>query len=282
MQTFDTIESFRKHVSGYRNPGKTIGFVPTMGALHTGHLALVRRCKQENGLAVCSIYVNPTQFNNPEDLRNYPRTLEADRQLLQEAGCDVLFAPTDAEMYPQAPHLKMDFGSLETVLEGKFRTGHFNGVGLVVAKLFHIVQPDTAYFGQKDLQQCLVIRRLIRDLSFPIEMKIHPTVREADGLAMSSRNRRLTPAQRAAAPLLYQALSMAGQVLAGGGTVEAATKTVETHLSQSGEIRLEYFEVADSQNLSGITSAVVVPPYALCIAAHLGLVRLIDNILVEP
>ncbi len=280
MQTFDTIESFRKYVSGHRKPGKTIGFVPTMGALHAGHLALVRRCKQENGLAVCSIYVNPTQFTNPEDLRNYPRTLEADRQLLQEAGCDVLFAPTDAEMYPQTPQLKMDFGSLETVLEGKFRPGHFNGVGLVVAKLFHIVQPDMAYFGQKDLQQCLVIRRLIRDLSFPIALEIHPTVREADGLAMSSRNRRLTPAQRAAAPLLYQALSMAGQVLAGGGTVAAATKTVETHLSQSGEIRLEYFEVADSQSLSRIASAVIVPPYALCIAAHLGSVRLIDNVLV--
>ena len=281
MQTFDTVESLRKYVSQYRKLGETIGFVPTMGALHAGHLALVRRCKQENDLAVCSIYVNPAQFNSGEDLANYPRTLEADRQLLQGAGCDVLFAPTDAQMYPQPAHLKMDFGSLETVLEGRFRPGHFNGVGIVVAKLFHIVQPGAAYFGQKDLQQCLVVRQLIRDLSFPIEMKIHPTVREADGLAMSSRNRRLASAQRAAAPLLYQALLGAREILANGGTVESARETVRIQLLQSSEIRLEYFEVADSQSLAEITSATVPPPYALCIAAHLGSVRLIDNLLVE-
>ncbi len=281
MLTFTSSKSLRNYLFDYRRLKKTVGFVPTMGALHEGHLALVRRCKQENDVAVCSIYVNPTQFNNPEDLEKYPRTPEADQRLLEEAGCDVIFMPADEEIYPQPAILRLNFGTLETVLEGRFRPGHFNGVGLVVSKLFHLVQPEAAYFGQKDLQQCLIIRQLIRDLSFPLQLIICPTVREIDGLAMSSRNRRLTSAQRAVAPSLYQALEMANEILATNGTIELAKKAVVNHLSRKEDIKLEYFEVANTQDLTSFTEGIVEPPYALCIAAFVGGVRLIDNILVE-
>ncbi|MDJ1506212.1 pantoate--beta-alanine ligase [Xanthocytophaga agilis] len=281
MQVFTSIHSLRDYLFQNRQQNKTIGFVPTMGALHEGHLSLIKRCKEDNDLAVCSIYVNPTQFNNPEDLKKYPRTPEADQQLLQDAGCDVLFMPADTEMYPAPVNLKMDFGNLETVLEGKFRPGHFNGVGIVVSKLFHMVQPDAAYFGQKDLQQCLVIRRLIQDLSFPVRLLICPTMRESDGLAMSSRNRRLSSAQRTVAPLLYQALEMAHAMLDNDGTIELAKKTVALHLTKSDEVELEYFEVVNTDDLSSFIEGKVQAPYALCIAAFVGGVRLIDNILVE-
>ena len=280
MLIFDTVAKLREHLTECRMRGLSIGLVPTMGALHEGHLALAGRCKAENNVAVCSIYVNPTQFNNPEDLAKYPRTPGTDLRMLQEVACDVVFMPTDAEMYPKPAALKMDFGNLETVMEGKFRPGHFNGVGVVVSKLLHMVQPDAAYFGQKDLQQCLVIKRLVQDLSFPVRLVIHPTVRETDGLAMSSRNQRLTPAQRAAAPLLHQALGMAREILFNHGTTELARKTVERHLSQSEELRLEYFEIAQADDLSPLPDGTVEPPFALCIAAYAGSVRLIDNLLV--
>jgi pantoate--beta-alanine ligase len=281
MLVFTNSRSLRNYLFEHIRLKKTIGFVPTMGALHEGHITLVQRCKAENDIAVCSIYVNPTQFNNPEDLEKYPRTPEADQKMLEAAGCDVVFMPTNEDMYPQPMALKMDFGSLETVLEGKFRPGHFNGVGIVVSKLFHKVQPHTAYFGQKDLQQCLVIRRLIQDLSFPVQLVICPTVRESDGLAMSSRNRRLSPAHRATAPLLYQALEMANEILANNGTVELSKKAVANHLAKGEDIELEYFEVANTQDLTAYSAETVTAPYALCIAAYVGGIRLIDNILVE-
>ncbi len=281
MLVFTNSRSLRNYLFEHKRLKKTVGFVPTMGALHEGHITLVQRCKAENDVAVCSIYVNPTQFNNPEDLEKYPRTPDADQKMLEAAGCDVVFMPTNEDMYPQPVALKMDFGSLETVLEGKFRPGHFNGVGIVVSKLFHMVQPDKAYFGQKDLQQCLVIRRLIQDLSFPVQLVICPTVRETDGLAMSSRNRRLSPAHRATAPLLYQALEMASEILANNGTIELAKKAVANHLSKGTDVQLEYFEVASTQDLSPFTTGKVSSPYALCIAAFVGGIRLIDNMLIE-
>jgi len=281
MRIFTSTQSLRDYLFEYKRVNKSVGFVPTMGALHEGHLSLVRRCKQENDVSVCSIYVNPTQFNNPEDLEKYPRTPEADQQMLRDAGCDVIFMPADQEMYPSPVQLKMDFGNLETVLEGRFRPGHFNGVGIVVSKLFHLVQPDVAYFGQKDLQQCLIIRQLIRDLSFPVEMVICPTVREPDGLAMSSRNQRLSPAHRAIAPLLYQALEIAHTILIGDGTVDHARQAVTHHLSMGGDIVLEYFEVVNTNDLTAFTAGAVQRPYALCIAALVGGIRLIDNMMVE-
>ncbi len=278
MHIFTTISSLRQYLSSQRQQNKSIGFVPTMGALHAGHIALIGQSNAETDLTVCSIFVNPTQFNNPEDLEKYPRTPEADQQMLQEGGCNVLFMPDVTEMYPHPTSLQFNFGSLESVLEGQFRPGHFNGVGLVVSKLLHMVQPDKAFFGQKDLQQCLVIRRLIQDLSFSTTLVICPTVREADGLAMSSRNRRLTAAQRQVAPLLYQALVKAQTLLTKGGTITQAKEMIVEHLSQSTDIQIEYAEVVDIEQMQTLVTETATPPYAICLAAYLGQIRLIDNL----
>ncbi|GIV39610.1 MAG: pantothenate synthetase [Thermonema sp.] len=265
----------------FKKEGKSIGFIPTMGALHEGHLSLVRRAKEENDVVVCSIFVNPTQFNDPTDLAKYPRTLEADRRLLESVGCDLLFAPQEQEMYPAPPVLRFSFGHLEQVMEGAHRPGHFNGVALVVSKLFHIVQPNKAYFGQKDYQQYLIIRQLVADLSFPVEVVPCPIVREADGLAMSSRNRRLTPAQRREAVILYQTLQEAKQRLLNGVSVEEVKKWVASVFAplQKKDIRLEYFEVADGYTLSAVKDIHRHKEVVLCIAAYVGEVRLIDNVL---
>ena len=204
MQIFYSINTLQDYLKNQRRKGKSLGFVPTMGALHRGHLSLIEASKAENDLTICSIFVNPTQFNNPQDLAVYPRTLQADCEMLESVKCDVVFAPNAHDMYLTLPNLKFDFGDLERVLEGKFRPGHFNGVGIVVSKLFNIIQPDSAYFGQKDLQQCAIINRLVKDLSYNLKLNICPTQRETDGLAMSSRNRNLTPEQRKNAPEIYK------------------------------------------------------------------------------
>ncbi|PMD98107.1 pantoate--beta-alanine ligase [Siphonobacter sp. BAB-5405] len=258
---------------------ESIGFVPTMGALHEGHLQLIRRARQENAVVVCSIFVNPIQFNNADDLARYPRTLEQDCALLEAAGCDVVFAPSAAEMYPSQPVLTFDFGTLERVLEGAFRPGHFNGVGIVVSKLFHLVQPTRAYFGQKDLQQCLIVRRLIQDLSFPIELVIAPTVRETDGLAMSSRNRNLTADERALAPFIQAELQGAKTALEQGTSPAEVKAQVREAFAAQPAFQLEYFEIADIETLLPLEDHQSGQPAALCIAVHLGKVRLIDNLL---
>lgn len=265
----------------FKKEGKSIGFVPTMGALHEGHLSLIRRAKEENEIVVCSIFVNPTQFNDPKDLEKYPRTLEADRQLLESVGCDLLFAPQEPDIYPEPPVLRFSFGHLEEVMEGAHRPGHFNGVALIVSKLFHIVQPDKAYFGQKDYQQYLIIRQLVKDLSFPVQVIPCPIVREPDGLAMSSRNRRLTPEQRHEAVVLYQTLQEAKRRLLNGdsvGQVKAYVTGVFAPL-QKKDIRLEYFEVADGYTLSPVQDIQEHQEIVLCMAAYVGDIRLIDNVL---
>ncbi|GAB3913115.1 pantoate--beta-alanine ligase [Larkinella knui] len=250
-----------------------------MGALHSGHISLIEASKANNDLTVCSIFVNPTQFNNPDDLARYPHALEADCQLLEAAGCDLVFAPSVDEIYPSNPVLKLNFGDLETVLEGAFRPGHFNGVGIVVSKLFNIIQPDRAYFGQKDLQQVAVVKRLIRDLGFQMELVRMPIVREDDGLAMSSRNRNLSPAERREAPALYQALIKAQEILHNEGTIEAAKTAVESDLQKHPDFRLEYFEIANADTLQPVSQRLAPGATALCIAAHLGKTRLIDNLI---
>ncbi|MGA0557816.1 pantoate--beta-alanine ligase [Larkinella sp. VNQ87] len=280
MQLYETITGLRQALDPQRKAGVSIGFVPTMGALHAGHLALVEASKARNDLTVCSIFVNPTQFNNPDDLARYPHTLEADCQLLEAVGCDLVFAPSVEEMYPGSPVLRLDFGELETVLEGAFRPGHFNGVGIVVSKLFNIVQPDRAYFGQKDLQQVAVVRRLIRDLGFPLELVRMPIVRETDGLAMSSRNRNLSPAERQVAPALHQALNKARAVLQEEGPIEAAKIAVNDYLQAYSAFRLEYFEVTNAETLQPVEQLQAPGATALCIAAYLGQTRLIDNLIV--
>jgi pantoate--beta-alanine ligase len=280
MRVFSVIKDLQKCLNEVRLSQKSIGFVPTMGALHQGHLALIKQAKAENDFVVCSIYVNPTQFNNAEDLAKYPRVLEADKVLLESVGCDALFAPSDAEMYPTPSTLQFNFGALEDVMEGKFRTGHFNGVALVVSKLFHSVMPDRAYFGQKDLQQYLIIKTLVEDLAFPLELILCPIVRESNGLAMSSRNRRLSPHQQEIAAHLFKALQLAEKLLPQTPT-NAIKQAVQNYLQQFPEIELEYFEIVDAQTLQ----AVALPsnrPVALCIAAYVAGVRLIDNLIFTP
>lgn len=278
MQIFYTVADAQNYLKTQQRAGKTIGFVPTMGALHTGHISLIECSKKENDLTVCSIFVNPTQFNNPEDLKKYPRTLEKDCEMLEAAHCDVVFAPSAEQMYPALPALRFDFGTLETVMEGKFRPGHFNGVGIVVSKLFHIVKPDKAYFGLKDLQQVAVIRRMTSDLNFDLEIVPCPTLREADGLAMSSRNMRLSAEARALAPHIYKVLLLTKQKLQ-DGTSSADTQAFAVgYFKNYPEFELEYLEIADFDTLAPIAEANAPGQTAICIAAFLGGVRLIDNI----
>ena len=278
MHIFHTIASLRSYLHLERQQGKTIGFVPTMGALHEGHLSLIEASNSQNDLTVCSIFVNPIQFNNPDDLARYPRTLEADCELLQTIGCYAVFAPSVQEMYPEKSLLTFDFGDLERVMEGKFRPGHFNGVGVVVSKLFNIVQPDCTYFGQKDLQQVAVVRRMMIDLGFQIELYPRPTLRETDGLAMSSRNRNLTPNERALAPHIYAGLSAAKSQLLSGQTPADVKVWMETHFAQQPAFRLEYFEIVNAFSLQDVAELQPEGQTALCIAAQLGKVRLIDNV----
>lgn len=278
MHIFPTIADLRAYLRTQRAQGKSVGFVPTMGALHEGHLSLIEASNTQNDLTVCSIFVNPIQFNNPDDLARYPRTLETDCELLQTVGCDAVFAPSVQEMYPEKSLLTFDFGDLERVMEGKFRPGHFNGVGVVVSKLFNIVQPDRTYFGQKDLQQVAVVRRMMIDLGFQIELHPRPTLRESDGLAMSSRNRNLTADERALAPHIFAGLSAAKTALLNGRSPSDVKAWMEAHFAEQPAFRLEYFEIVNAFSLQDVTELQPEGQTALCIAAHLGKVRLIDNI----
>lgn len=280
MHIFEQQAALRAYVAQIRGQGGRIGFVPTMGALHQGHASLVRRSKAENDVTICSIYVNPKQFNNPQDLATYPKTLAQDRKMLEELGCDALFAPDDAEMYPRGYAqvlTAMEFGELGAVMEGAHRPGHFNGVGIVVSKLFNLVQPHQAYFGQKDLQQYAIIRQMAEDLSFETAVIRCPIVREADGLAMSSRNVRLTAEERVIAPLLYQALQTTAAALQRGHTVEAARQQGIQWITAQPAFRLEYLEIADVRTLRPLTEWKPGHGAAICVAAHIGRVRLIDN-----
>jgi pantoate--beta-alanine ligase len=273
------ISELNVHLIKARKAGKTIGFVPTMGALHNGHISLINRAKAGTDLCICSVFVNPTQFNNAHDLAVYPRTLEADCDLLQKANCDIVFAPNANEMYPVENQIKFNFGALEHVMEGKFRPGHFNGVGIVVSKLFNIVGPDKAFFGQKDIQQCAVINRLVMNLSFQLELIICETERETDGLAMSSRNRNLLAEQRVIAPNLYINMQKCLEKLKAGWSVTEVKLFMEAELSKIDGIELEYFEIVNRENLETIEKYMP-DKSAMCIAAFLGKTRLIDNILI--
>ncbi|GHB57840.1 pantoate--beta-alanine ligase [Persicitalea jodogahamensis] len=270
--------TLKEHLRKLLGTDNSLGLVPTMGALHDGHLELVKRSVHENALTVVSIFVNPLQFNNPDDLTKYPRTLDEDCAMLEAVGCDIVFAPSAEEMYANPPRLKLDFGDLERVMEGAFRPGHFNGVGIVVARLFNMVQPARAYFGQKDWQQVAVVRRLIEDLSFPIELVACPTVREADGLAMSSRNRRLSDHEREIAPLIHRTLQEAKHQLQSGISIQKVKQLVSGKFARQPEFALEYFEIADATTLQPLDALPPEGKTALCVAAQLGAVRLIDNV----
>lgn len=279
MQLIGYVSAVKSVTEKLRAAGKTIGLVPTMGALHEGHLTLLRTAARETDVTVCSIFVNPTQFTNAEDYRSYPKSIAQDTALLQQNGCDLVFAPETAEIYPQPTGLQFDFGPLERVMEGFYRPGHFNGVATVVSKLFHLVKPHKAYFGQKDLQQFVIIRQLVQDLHFDLQLVCHAVVREADGLAMSSRNQRLTPAGRRVAPRLYEALQHAEELVQKQYAVADIKNSVRTFLQQYPAITLEYFEIADLKTLQPALD--FAQPVALCLAAYLDSVRLIDNMVVN-
>jgi len=282
MQILTTAAGLQAYTEHARRAGHRVGLVPTMGALHAGHLELVRAAGQECNEVIATIFVNPTQFNNAEDFRLYPRVPEADAALLAPAGCTALFAPSVEEMYPRPAVLRFDFGALERVMEGAHRPGHFNGVATVVSKLFHLARPHRAYFGQKDWQQVAVVRQLVADLSFDLEIIACPTIREADGLAMSSRNRRLGPAARAAAPLLHRVLAAAAARVRQGAPPAQVQAEAEAALAREPLLTPEYVAVADAQTLQPLAAYAPGRAVVLCLAAHLGGVRLIDNVLVEP
>lgn len=267
----------RTQLKAIAESGKTIGLVPTMGALHEGHLSLIRQARQENDFVVCSIFVNPIQFNNPEDLQKYPRTLEQDLQLLEGAGCDFVFAPEADDLYPEKVTKTYHFGPLEQVMEGPNRPGHFNGVAIVVHRLFEISHAQKAYFGEKDFQQLAIIKQLVKQESLPIKIIGCPIVREADGLAMSSRNRRLDQTARSIAPNIYRLLKHAQ-----AEHTHHSPASLEAHISQefakNPAFDLEYFKVADSESLQPLTQWSDATHAVACVAVFLGNVRLIDNI----
>lgn len=280
MLVFERKAELSSYLIQQRLAGNTIGFVPTMGALHQGHLSLVEASVAQTDLTVCSIFVNPTQFNNTNDLEKYPRTLEKDIAMLKTAGCHVVYCPLEEEMYPNVNRTSFSFGALEKVMEGHFRPGHFHGVGLVISKLFNIVKPHAAFFGQKDLQQSRIIEQLTADLFFDVHIVVVPTMREADGLAMSSRNMRLDPEQRSLAPVFYQALQLGHQKLKEQMPPKRVKKEVERYFARYPALSLEYFCVVDNGTLQPVD---VVPEHgalALCIAGYVGEIRLIDNLLV--
>jgi len=274
------ITTVREAVAQARARGETVGLVPTMGALHEGHLSLVRRARQENGFLVVSIFVNPTQFGPHEDLETYPRNLERDLELCGQAGVDLVFAPTPETMYPDPYSTWVEVEGLTAGLCGRSRPGHFRGVCTVVAKLFNICQPDQAYFGEKDAQQLAVVQRMTRDLNFPIRIVPCPTVREADGLAMSSRNQRLTPEGRAQAPVLYRALEMGRRLVeAGERRVEVLKQAMTAILAEAPLAELDYLEVVRADDLAPVD--LVAGECLIAVAARFGDVRLIDNVRVS-
>lgn len=279
MEIIRTVNGLRQRVDAAHAEGKSVGLVPTMGALHAGHISLVDRARKENDVVVVSVFVNPTQFNNPEDLATYPRTEEADCRKLELAGVDVAFIPSVEEVYPEPDTRVFDLGPVAEVMEGAMRPGHFNGVAQIVSKLFAIVQPDRAYFGEKDFQQIAVIRRMVEIEKFNLEVVDCPICREADGLAMSSRNTRLTPEQRAVAPVIHQVLQESTG-WARAHTLAETVKYVTDAINAAPHMEVEYYEIVDPLTMQPLENWDDVKNGAPvgCVTAYCGKVRLIDNI----
>lgn len=280
MVIIDTVKDMQALSRRLRSEGRTIGFVPTMGSLHEGHLSLAKRSKQDNDVTIVSIFVNPAQFGPKEDFQQYPRDEEGDLKKLSSLAIDVVFIPEVSELYPEGFSTHIDIGNLGEKLCGISRPNHFQGVGLIVTKLFNSVNPDRSYFGQKDFQQTVIIKKLVRDLNFDINITVCPTVREHDGLAMSSRNRYLSPEERQAAPALYRALKH-GQDLIEKGTVDGThiRKAVETIVQSEPLVQIEYIEIVDITTLNTMEKIQI--PVSICLAAKIGSTRLIDTIVVE-
>jgi len=277
MNIYKSIEDLQAFVEAERAKGLRIAFVPTMGALHAGHLSLVRRALSECDRCIVSVFVNPTQFNDPRDLETYPRTLEADSTLLASVGASALFAPEVSTIYPEEDTRTFDVGAVAEVMEGRYRPGHFNGVMQVVSRLFDIVRPDCAYFGEKDFQQIAVIRAMVRLIDSPVEIIACPIVREADGLALSSRNVRLSAEERREAPQIYRILSES-RSWAKEMSPQQVIERVTEQINAVPHLRVEYFEIVDTDSLQPIASWSDSPAPHGCITVFCGEVRLIDNI----
>lgn len=277
MKIVHTVSEIEKELSTAKKEGLQIGFVPTMGALHEGHLSLIKKSIEDNDFTVVSIFVNPTQFNDKNDFDKYPRNVEQDAKLLERTGVDIVFAPTEREIYPEPDTRQFDFGKLDKVMEGKFRPGHFNGVAQVVSRLFGIVEPDKAYFGEKDFQQLAIIRNMTKQLNLPVQIIGMPILREASGLAMSSRNERLTAEQRNIASKIYESLKESA-VSFQKRTVQETADQIVANINKERYLKVEYMEIVDGNTLQPINDWKETDYAVGCIAVFCGDVRLIDNI----
>lgn len=277
MKVVNTKKELRKLLDADRAAGKSVGLVPTMGALHDGHLSLIERARKDNDVVVVSVFVNPTQFNNPEDLRTYPRTIEADCEKMNTVGVDYAFVPDVEEMYPEPDTRVFDLGSVAEVMEGAMRPGHFNGVAQIVSKLFDIVKPDRSYFGEKDFQQIAVIRRMAELEGFDLDIIACPIKREADGLALSSRNVRLTEAQREVAPLIHKTLESSKE-WAADHSVDETIRYVTEEINSFPHMQVEYYQIVDGNTMQPILQWSDTDYAVGCITVYCGDVRLIDNI----
>lgn len=283
MRLFHYIAELRTYLQSLRREEKSIGFVPTMGALHEGHLSLIRRAKGDCDVAVASIFVNPKQFGPQEDYQTYPRDLQHDLQLATTIGLDAVFAPDVDEMYPEGYQTYVEVQQLGRVLEGEHRPGHFIGVATVVTKLLNIVQPDRAYFGQKDYQQAVLVERMVRDLNIPTEIVVMPTVREPDGLALSSRNAYLSPAERQQATILFRSLLLAQQALCRGERdAQTIRKEMEALISKEPGAKTDYVAIADPETLDILSKIPEQGAILVALAVRIGKTRLIDNMLLTP
>jgi pantoate--beta-alanine ligase len=271
-----TKDKLCKELNKIRVKGETVGLVPTMGALHQGHLSLVKRAVADNKVVVVSIFVNPTQFNDKSDLSRYPRNLNADLKLLEDSGCSIVFAPDTNEIYPEPDIRTFDFGDLDKVMEGKHRKGHFNGVAQIVSILFELIKPDRAYFGLKDFQQLVIIKKLVKMLNLQTEIVPCPIIREPDGLAMSSRNELLSDEERKNAPFIYEILQEANNQT-GKKSVKELIKWVINKINSNTYLTVDYFEIVNDKNLQPVTSWEDDCKKVACIAVFCGKIRLIDN-----
>ena len=280
MLIFTKITEIQAFLAALKNEQKTVGFVPTMGALHTGHVSLIQQSKKLCDVTVCSIFVNPTQFNDRKDLDRYPRIPEKDLQLLKDATCDVLFMPSEDEMYPKQEKEVFDFGYLDAVLEGKYRPGHFSGVAQVVKHFFEIVNPSKAFFGSKDYQQVMIVKALVKQMNSGIEIIACPILRESDGLAMSSRNALLNEEERKVAALIPKLMQEAKKQVKTHG-VDAASIFVEKEISLNPLMKLDYYAVCNANDLAPVTSILPNTPLVSLIAVFVGKIRLIDYLQID-
>ncbi|MDI9355707.1 MAG: pantoate--beta-alanine ligase [Chitinophagaceae bacterium] len=281
MQFITNSESIFNIVADCKKNNQVVGLVATMGALHDGHISLIKKARETCDVVIATIFVNPTQFHKEEDFQKYPNTIEKDKLLLAKADCDFLFHPSVDMIYKENPTIIIRFPHIQKYMEGKYRKGHFEGVALIVSKLFHIIPAQYAFFGQKDWQQVLIIKQIIKELLFPIQLVIAPTVREADGLALSSRNMRLTQMERNKATIFIQALVLAQKLFREKENTQYIKQKIKQKVNAVDGVTLEYFEIANRETLRSVSSSTKSDSISFFIAGYVGNIRLIDNIFLE-